>query len=59
MIAERLLESRKRGLTGAVARRNVVDFEFIAEGRNDLLDVRIARHHEVEAAGDQVNVGVD
>ena len=58
-ISKRLLERRKCRFSGTVARCNIVDFEFIVERRNDLLNVWVARHHKVEATGDQVNARVN
>ena len=54
-----LLERRKCRFSGAVAGCNVADFEFIVEGRNDLLNLWVARCHKVEATDDQVNAGVN
>lgn len=43
-IAKSLLQRRKRGLAGAVPRRDILYFESISQGRNDIFNVRIARH---------------
>ena len=54
-----LLQRRKGGLVCAVARRDILYFESFAQGRNNPLSVRVARHYEVKAAGDQVDSWVD
>ena len=58
-ITKCLFERRKCWFSSTVAGCNVVDFEFIVEGRNHLLNVWVARYHQVEATGDQVNAGVN
>src|SRR5438445_11342288 len=59
VIAERLLERSKRGLAGAVARRDVRYFAGVAERGNDLLDLLVLGHHEVEPAGDKMDARID
>src|SRR5689334_5265069 len=58
-IAERPLQRGKGGLAGAVARRDVLHFKGVAQGRNDFLYVRITRHNEVKPAGNDVDARVD
>src|SRR5580658_6937630 len=42
-----------------MARRDILYFESVVQGRDNLLDVRVARHHQVKAANDQVDLWVD
>jgi hypothetical protein len=58
-IAERRLQRRKRGLAGAVARRDVLHFIGVMQGRDDFLYVRIARHNQVEPSSNDVDARID
>src|SRR2546426_7028132 len=58
-ISECLLERSKRGLAGAMARRDVRYFEGVAQCGNDLLDLLVLGHHEVEPAGDKMDARID
>ena len=42
-----------------MTRGDVLHLEGIVEGRDDFLDVRIARYHEVKSAGNELNPRID
>ncbi len=58
-ISEYLLERSKCGLAGAVARRNVCHLVGVAQGGNNLLDLVVLGHYQVEPADDEVDSWVD
>jgi hypothetical protein len=58
-IAERPPQRSEGWLSRAVTGRDVFHFEVIAEGCDDLFDVRITRHDEMESAGNDPYARVD
>src|SRR6266550_5379757 len=58
-VTKSLLERREGRLAGAVTGRDVRHLELVAQSHDDVLDVRVLRHHQVESAGDEMDARVD